>query len=507
MASGVKIVEVPGIGNVEFPAEMDDAAISQALSAQTQNSIPTEQLQRSVAPDAAPAGAGLLSGGGALAPDESMLHGVARQGLGGIGRGIKGIVSSLNPLNTIEANAREAMPVPGESGLEKAYRLGSLSLAPLTGGVSQKVLSEGVYGLGKNLLGRARAGDIGAITEAGAIAAAPKIAEGVTRGASKIASATRPTRVGAAASILETIPGRAVKLNKSPGEAIVNEGVPVSATKRGLLKSVGEMKQTRGKEIGETYRKSAPASPENLDSILDPVVQGLKQNAGTPEAVARAKRAQAYVDELKANQPGPLDLEKLHKLKTELGKTTKWDKEDVSFNDVKQDLTRVINDRLEQRIPGVKGLQGRYGNIETYKGDLTKRVEADRGRSFFPSRGEGIITGLIDRVPGSTLAKTLGARMLAGPEPLAAPQIPAPMPPFRPTGLLGKGGLEVKVPTGEPNPVAESTQGHQLGYLPEPSPQLGLQVLEAEPQIYREPGTGKMRRGYKSTPKRKGEHE
>src|SRR5438552_16328173 len=148
------------------------------------------QVEDSRLPPSAPEEVpGLLSGGGAMTPGETLTHAVARQSLGGIGRAVRGMATYPYGLYKSFQAASQAPEPPLLEQVRKSPNVNpkllvAASGAPQAGGTfleSQDVVTPTVR--------RARTGDVGAITEAGTYMAAPSIAGKV---AGRVAEATGP---------------------------------------------------------------------------------------------------------------------------------------------------------------------------------------------------------------------------------------------------------------------------------------------------------------------------
>lgn len=300
-----KIVEVPGVGNVAFPGDMADWDISEVIKGQIQKLLTTEELQKIVAPKAAPQGAGVFSGGGLMAPNESAPHAITRQALGGVGRGIKAIPESAaglvsppetpleigvavgggKPALAATRFVREASPWGHGAEQEADVARQRFKEGRPISGTIHAALSGVPFGswLGNALTG-AEEGDVGAATQFGTEYAAfsrlPKIGKKVIETGGKILRP--PTQAELVTKGLKKI-GEGVGVPYSDTAVAASERLRTLAPKgasREILDAVRDLQEAKG-DLAEIDRQMP--------------LKGVRGPEGT---LARANKIVRYMDRL-----------------------------------------------------------------------------------------------------------------------------------------------------------------------------------------------------------------
>lgn len=277
---------------------------------------------------------GLLAGGGAQAPGESMFHAGTRQLIGGVGRALKGIVSM-----PLELAKPADLTDPAEAALAKdpgqlaAYRLlkPHLDLASRSADeFKQGKVKEGIGSalfaatpvVGPAVSGavdRAKAGDIGGVSELATMAAVPEVAgkaietvpvvaktaaKNVARKLAPVADSAAEALRSSAENHIEQVLGATTKKLKSiasdkvvPG--ILDRGLTAN-TREGLSQQASEGVAKHGADVAQGIQ----AATESGQTVpVQPIIERLEGLKSHPDYTLTSKAT----GEVTAQRQAPID--------------------------------------------------------------------------------------------------------------------------------------------------------------------------------------------------------
>lgn len=435
-----KVVEVPGVGNVAFPGGMADDAVAEAIKGHLSQQSTTIAKMQAEHPEPKPY-YGFTPGniaknvvGGAV--------GVAK----GLGQVAGDLVSNPNWLTGKDSTFEKFVLNPAGEQAQKA--------------TDEWKAGHPVQAAGHELAGALPmvgpwAASLGEQAGRGDVGGAAGQAVG-TMGAMKapgiLGDVTKPLRNAAAervaGSLIGTVPQNTFKVSQ-PAPALVKEGI-IAATPRGLLNKIGDRISNYNDTVKSALKASAPAAPESLRSLIqqatDPIIKLAREglDPGT------ATRVESWRDNAIKQYPGNLPLNKLYEVKQKIGQAGGTYRggqvEEPGLKDARQAVITAINQRVGERIPGLRDITQRESALITAGNLLENKARLAAGAPLIPGMrvfggiggGEGGL-GLSGRamLPFETLGKTAVIKALGTRAPLGAPVIPPPAPqqPSAPGGV------------------------------------------------------------------------
>jgi hypothetical protein len=315
---------------------------------------------------------------------------------------------NLQPQNTGEQIGKAAEQigeffVPGGAVARGAKALGGASkLGQFAARTGLEALSAG------GVTAAQTGGDPGSVKTAAGIAAAVPI---VGKAVEPIAAATKgllSQRI--APRIVNSIIKPAKKefrFGRDPGAEVAVQGLK-ARTMEGLEREIVKRSEGVGKQIDRTLSLPANAAKQ-IDIVplvtqpIDDAIKAAKVD-GNQALVSRLesfKKGQlqerfGLTQSPKALRLNPLDS---RKLKTDIGKSTRWTEDPIegSLNKVRQEIYRNLNTAIDTAVPGVKGMNRSYGNLLSAEKAVQSRNEILKKANFvgLSDLGVGVSMGLV----------------------------------------------------------------------------------------------------------------
>lgn len=242
----------------------------------------------------------------------------------------------------------------GERAAE--FALAGAGAAGLVRGASLPVqsLAQGVAAGGTSA---AQGGDGGDVALASALGAAgPPLAATVKAGAEFIARRMTARQIN---SVLGVRPGALRNADDlGPGKRLAEDGVR-APTREGVLRVVQDNLDDAGRQIDDVVR----GSDQVFDAVDDTVLRtydDVQTSRLRPREVRQMDRDFEWISSQLPDRP--MTATELQAFHTSLGKQIKWTGKAAQreANQVMRDLYFKINDMIETRIPGMKGLYSRW---------------------------------------------------------------------------------------------------------------------------------------------------
>lgn len=220
------------------------------------------------------------------------------------------------------------------------------------------------------------------------------------------------------------------RFGRNPGSGVVDEGI-MAPTIGKLQEKVSAKLQTVGETIG-TMLDTEAANKKLID--LAPMLAPL--DAAATKATRMGETALA--ERLTALKEAPMFSEKplvtpkeAAEVKKLLGESTRWTGQafDADLNKAKVAVYRLINDAIDQAVPGVKVQNARYANLLSalksverqtdimQRANVMNLMSGITGLGTFGATGDpekGLAVGLGTKALGSTAGKTVGAQAIRG---------------------------------------------------------------------------------------------
>lgn len=423
---------------------------------------------------------------GTIAPDESTLHALSRQALGGIGRTAKGLATFGVPTTKSEAAGLLIGGPIGVAGIQ-GFKMQAEAAQRAFELAKQKRYTEAAgHGLSaatpfapmiSSATERAVQGTVGPAAELATLAATPYAIKGALKGGRAVIEATLPVRQKIANRVAQSMLGpesEYTPLGTESGPALAAES-PVALTRGSLIKKVGEALKSYQETINKTLKASEKSPPVSFSGIVRRGVAGqvkAGREAGRPD-VARAieKWANDYI----AGKPRGVSVGELFNQRVKLRKALDLfrkgnaNPDQVALIRAQEDVYRTMNDALDMKMPGFKAVTEREAGLINAREKLEAKVRAEQGGPILPTPrvygGEGtggtgfgaVRIGL--PLPGETAIKTGLVRALGVKSPVGAPRPAAPAPPAPPI-------LPVQLP---PRPPSTPTGAPPQGPAPSPA--------------------------------------
>jgi hypothetical protein len=179
----------------------------------------------------------------------------------------------------------------------------------------------------------------------------------------------------------------AARFGRNPGKALADEGI-IATSHGDLVNRIADRKEDVGKKIGAMLQAAPnqfPNAPNmlkidagaiinrNIDATIKDTLSGKVE--GGQGLIDRLEELRAQLTQQRHLVNGKiqnlspknlqLDPSEAHALKRQIGDATKWSEDTLTqaANDVKRNIYRDLNTEIQKKVPGVKDLQDRYGNL------------------------------------------------------------------------------------------------------------------------------------------------
>lgn len=309
--------------------------------------------------------------------------------------------------------AREAGRQFGEGSIARGLFHTGAAAVPIAGPIAAQVLED----VESPELGR-----FGAAGRVGAYALTPKVARG--------AGAAGRTALRPAMVVAEPLAGRVLnsvirphlrdfQFGKNPGAAVAKEGLTAN-TAEGLLTKISNRVEKVGVEIDKTLAQKGAGKTVNVQQIIDDVTSGaekLARQGGNPNLAEQVgKLRDALLQEWTGKKPAQMSVQDATMLKRALGKNTRWaggDATAMQLNDIRRQLYGRIRTEIDQKVPEVRGLNERYGNLLTAEKSLDHAIKTGERQGLVPLKdmifggGGAIAGGLPGAIAGYALSRAL----------------------------------------------------------------------------------------------------